>query len=66
LYTTKNYEDQGGNRTVIGGELNVVTGGKITANGVQAPSISLPTDLATNIAATNAIITALKNVGITL
>lgn len=34
-YTTKNYFDNGGDKTVIGGELAVVGSGKITKDGVD-------------------------------
>jgi len=64
-YVTKNYEDQGGDRSVIGGEINVVTGGKITKNGVQASAITTPTDLPTALVAITALIAALKGIGIT-
>lgn len=64
-YTTKNYGDQGGNRKVIGGELNIATGGKITANGVQANAITNPTDLATALTAIAAINVVLKGIGAT-
>lgn len=64
-YITKNFEDQGGDRTVIGGELKVATGGKITANGVQHAAIVNPTDLATALTAIAALTAALKGVGIT-
>ena len=39
-YNAKNYVKQGGDVTVIGGELNVATGGKITAAGTQANHIA--------------------------
>jgi len=66
-YVPKNYEDQGGNRTVIGGELKVIAGGKITpASGVQAAAITNPTDLATALTVIAAINAAIKAVGITL
>ena len=64
-YVTKNYNDNGGDRTVIGGEINVITGGKITKNGVQASAIVDPTDLATALVAIAALNAALKGVGIT-
>lgn len=35
LYTTSNYTEQGGARTVIGGEIDVVTGGKFKINGTD-------------------------------
>lgn len=71
----KNYRDQGGDRTVIGGDLQVLTGGKILPNsGTQAATIATQTgaaganptqaEYATLIAAFNALATACKNVGI--
>jgi len=67
LYITKNYEDKGGDRTVIGGELLIATGGKITyASGTQASAITNPTDLATALTAIAALNAAIKAVGITL
>ena len=39
-YNARNYVEQGGDVTVIGGELNVATGGKITAAGTQANHIA--------------------------
>jgi hypothetical protein len=47
-YNAKNYVEQGGDVTVIGGELNVAAGGKITAAGTQADHIAdvaITTDL---------------------
>ena len=39
----KNFTEQGGEKTVVGGELSIATGGKITANGTQADAIAKPT-----------------------
>ena len=36
----KNYTEQGGAKTVIGGELSVASGGKISAAGTQASHIA--------------------------
>lgn len=44
MYNTANYEQQGGAVWVIGGELQIVPGGKITANGTQAGAITVLTD----------------------
>ena len=47
-YNAKNYVEQGGDVTVIGGELNVAAGGKITAAGTQAnhiADVAITTDL---------------------
>lgn len=66
-YNAKNYVEQGGDVTVIGGELNVAAGGKITKAGTQANHIA---DIANNAdgtaiaTAVNAILAALEGVGI--
>ena len=39
-YNTKNYTEQGGAKTVIGGDLDVVSGGKILGAGTQASHIA--------------------------
>lgn len=69
MYITKNYTENGGNKTVIGGELDIATGGKITANGVQAvaiadhvtPATATSTEIATK---QNVILAALRGAGI--
>lgn len=66
-YNVKNYTEQGAEKTVIGGELQIATGGKITAAGTQAATIADITGSATGeqiATAVNAIIAALKGVGI--
>ena len=66
-YNAKNYVEQGGDVTVVGGELNVAAGGKITKAGTQASHIAdigneaTGTQIAT---AVNAILAALEGVGI--
>jgi len=66
-YNAKNYVEQGGDVTVIGGELNVAAGGKISKAGTQAGHIAdigneaTGTQIAT---AVNAILAALEGVGI--
>ena len=66
-YNAKNYVEQGGDVTVIGGELNVAAGGKISKAGTQANHIA---DIANNAdgtaiaTAVNAILAALEGVGI--
>lgn len=64
-----NAQQQGGARWDIGGEMRVVTGGKITPNsGTQAAAIANVTGGATTDAeartAVNAILAALRGVGI--
>ena len=34
-YNTKNYTEQGGDKTVIGGELEIAAEGKLTFNGTE-------------------------------
>ena len=66
-YNAKNYVEQGGDVTVIGGELNVAAGGKISKAGTQANHIADITDAADGPAiatAVNAILAALEGVGI--
>jgi len=66
-YNAKNYVEQGGDVTVIGGELNVAAGGKISKAGTQANHIA---DIANDASGTqiatavNAILAALEGVGI--
>jgi len=43
-YNTKNYTEQGGDKTVIGGELAVAAAGKITFNGTELKSATLQAD----------------------
>lgn len=66
-YNAKNYVEQGGDVTVIGGELNVAAGGKITKAGTQANHIADIANDANGTAiatAVNAILAALEGVGI--
>ena len=66
-YNAKNYVEQGGDVTVVGGELNIAAGGKISKAGTQANHIAdigneaTGTQIAT---AVNAILAALEGVGI--
>ena len=66
-YNAKNYVEQGGDVTVVGGELNVAAGGKISKAGTQANHIADITNEATGTqiaTAVNAILAALEGVGI--
>jgi hypothetical protein len=45
-YNIKNYTEQGGERTVIGGELSIVEGGKVTFEGVEFSPEKLPKQIA--------------------
>lgn len=69
MRTAQNYNENGGDVTVIGGELNVAAGGKITAAGTQAAAIADHANPATATAADiatkqNAVLAALRGVGI--
>ena len=66
-YNAKNYIEQGGDVTVVGGELNIAAGGKISKAGTQANHIADITNEATGTqiaTAVNAILAALEGVGI--
>ena len=66
-YNAKNYIEQGGDVTVIGGELNVAAGGKITKAGTQANHIADITDTASGpeiATAVTGVVAALEGVGI--
>ena len=66
-YNAKNYVEQGGDVTVVGGELNVAAGGKISKAGTQANHIPDITNEATGTqiaTAVNAILAELEGVGI--
>ena len=66
-YNAKNYVEQGGDKSVIGGELSISATGKISKAGTQANHIAdigneaTGTQIAT---AVNAILAALEGVGI--
>ena len=67
MSNVKNYIEQGGEKTVIGGELNIAAGGKISKAGTQANHIADITGTASGAeiaAAVNAILKALEGVGI--
>jgi uncharacterized Zn-binding protein involved in type VI secretion len=68
-YNTKNYTEQGGDKTVIGGELAVTAEGKVTFDGtelkpaaVQADSTAV--DVADLVADFNALLAKLKAAGL--
>jgi hypothetical protein len=54
-YNSKNYTAQGGEKTVIGGEIEILSGGKIkvdagaTVEGLQTSAYTLPTATTTKI-----------------
>ena len=68
-YNTKNYTEQGGEKTVIGGELAVTEDGKITFNGaVLRPAAgqanSTAVDVADLVSDFNALLAKLKAAGL--
>jgi hypothetical protein len=66
-YNTKNFEQQGGQLWVIGGDIKMETGAKfLTATGTQSAAIANATGnaAATNQARINSILTVMRNLGI--
>ena len=68
-YNTKNYTEQGGDKTVIGGELAVTAEGKVTFNGTQlkraaVQADSTAVDVADLAADFNALLSKLKTAGL--
>jgi hypothetical protein len=68
-YNTKNYTEQGGEKTVIGGELAVTAEGKVTFNGTELkPAVlqadSTAVDVADLVADFNALLLKLKTAGL--
>ena len=68
-YNTKNYNEQGGDKTVIGGELAVTEEGKITFNGAELKPAALQAnstavDVADLVSDFNALLTKLKAAGL--
>ena len=74
MYNTLNYTKQGGAKIVIGGEIEIAAGAKITAEGTQAATIAdasaaagaAPTKAEYDALVTkfNAVLAALEGVGI--
>lgn len=63
-YNTKNYTEQGGEKTVIGGELAIITGGKITGLPVIANQAASEATTVTALKADfNALLANLKDSG---
>jgi len=69
MSNVKNYTEQGGEKTIIGGELEIASGGKITFEGtelkpatVQAESEA--TTIAGTVADLNALLVKLKAAGL--
>ena len=67
-YTTKNYTDKGGNRTVIGGELEIREGARVTGLPSGGTAENQPASTATQVAGLkndfNALLVKLKEAGI--
>ncbi|WP_026894294.1 head fiber protein [Clostridiisalibacter paucivorans] len=68
-YNTKNYTEQGGDKTVIGGELAVTAEGKITFGGAELKPAafqadSTAVDVADLVADFNALLLKLKTAGL--
>lgn len=68
-YNTKNYTEQGGDKTVIGGELAVTAEGKITFDGTELKPAAIQADsTATEVAGLvsdfNALLAKLKAAGL--
>jgi len=68
-YNTKNYTEQGGGKTVIGGELAVTAEGKITFDDTELkPAVfqanSTAVDVADLVADFNALLLKLKTAGL--
>lgn len=68
-YNTKNYTEQGGDKTVIGGELSITGQGKLTFEGVKiSPAAyqadSTAVDVAGLVADFNALLAKLKEAGL--
>lgn len=67
-YTTKNYTDKGGNRTVIGGELEIREGARVTGLPSGGAAENQPPSTASQVSALkndfNALLAKLKDAGI--
>ena len=68
-YNTKNYTEQGGEKTVIGGELAVTAEGKVTFDGTELKPAALQADstavdVADLVADFNALLLKLKTAGL--
>ena len=68
-YNTKNYTEHGGDKTVIGGELNITAEGKLTFDGSEvSPAAfqanSVATDIGGLVTDFNALISKLKSSGL--
>ena len=69
MSNVKNYTEQGGEKTIIGGELEIASGGKLTFEGTELKSAAVQADsIATTIAGTvadfNTLLAKLKAAGL--
>ena len=69
MSNVKNYTEQGGEKTIIGGELEISSGGKLTFDGTELKPATVQSDSeATTIAGTvadlNALLAKLKAAGL--
>ena len=68
-YNTKNYTEQGGEKTVIGGEIAVTAEGKVTFDGTELKPAALQaestaTEVAELVTDFNALLLKLKTAGL--
>jgi len=68
-YNTKNYTEQGGEKTVIGGEMAVTAEGKVTFDGTELKPAALQaestaTEVAELVTDFNALLLKLKTAGL--
>jgi len=71
MSNVKNYTEQGGEKTVIGGELEIAAGGKLSFSGSEIKPAAMQADsVASTVAGVvvdlNALITKLKAAGLML
>ena len=64
MYSTKNYTDNEGDRTVIGGELVIEPGAKVTGLGAKAVPDSKATTVEALVADYNRLLAALRTAGL--
>lgn len=69
MSNVKNYTEQGGDKTVIGGTLNISAGGKLTFDGAEIKPAEAQTDSAAATVDTlkddfNALLAKLKSAGL--
>lgn len=69
MSNVKNYTEQGGEKTVIGGELEIASGGKLTFEGAELKPAAVQTDSAASTIAGmvvdfNALLAKLKAAGL--